>query len=102
MTITREINGVTHEIELTDGEVFDAYLEKEFEFDKSDIENVLYGMSDDELIEEYGADRAKIESLMDEIATEKRRNMDKYDTDWNYATTEAIRDVLARNVEVAS
>lgn len=99
MIIQREISGIVHDIELTGDEMLIAYYEKEHDFDRMDIEDVFCGLDDDELIETYGANRAAIESLIDEMASAKRRNMDKYEMSWDYARDEAIRDVLVRNKE---
>ena len=99
MNITREINGVIHEIELTDNELYQAYLEKEFQFDRMDVEDVFDGISDDDLIEAYGVGFDAIAPLIDEMAEQKRRNMDKYDMSWDYARDDAIRYVLG-NLDV--
>lgn len=99
MTIIREIDGIKHDIELTSDEVLNAYYEKKFEFDRMDVEDIFCGLTDEELLETYGANRAFIETLIDEMAEQKRRNMDKYDMGWDYARDEAIRDVLSKNME---
>ena len=99
MIITREINGVVKEIELTNDEICRAYYEQEFKFDCMDIEDAFCELSDDDLLETYGANRATIEPLIDEMAYEKRRNMDKYEMSWDYARDQAISDVLSRREE---
>lgn len=94
MTITREIDGKAIEIELTSRELYDAYVEQEHYFDKCDIEDMIVGWEDDDIVEVYGVTRDAFESLVEEMAYRKRRYMDKYDVSWDYARDEAIRDVI--------
>lgn len=94
MTITREINGQTIEIELTSQELYEAYLEKQNEFDRQDIEDVFNGFDDDELEDMYGMTRAQLEEKIPELAHEMRRNIDKYDMSWQAARDEAIAEKL--------
>lgn len=94
MKINRTIDGKQVEIELTDDELYDAYLEKEFIFDKQSIEDAICGWSDQEVLEVYDVDRTKFLSLADDMAAEMRRNIDKYEMSWSYARDEAIADVL--------
>lgn len=94
MKIKREINGNMVEIELTRGELYEAYLEKQNDFDRQDIEDVFYSFDDDELEDMYGMTRAEIEEKIPEIAHEMRRNIDKYDMQWQYARDAAIEEII--------
>ena len=94
MKISRKIDGKEVEIELTDDELYDAYLDKEFIFDKQGVEDTICGWSDQEVLEVYDVDRTKFLSLADDMAVEMRRNIDKYEMSCSYARDEAIADVL--------
>lgn len=94
MTIKREINGQTVEIELTSHETYEAYLEKQNEFDKQDIEDVFYGFDDEELEDMYGLTREQLIEKTPELAAEMRRNIDKYDMTWQEARDAAIAEKL--------
>lgn len=105
MTIERTIKlsdsvEATLNITLTKQEVYEAYQEKEFEYDRQDILN--------ELEDRKAADEQNIcgvpysfitESMIDEMASEKRRQMDKYDVSWDYARDEAIREIIEKAIE---
>ena len=90
MTIER--NGV--KFELTDRELYDAYCEQRFIFDREDIKGLFDNYEDDELIEIYGVTRTEIEAFYDDAAIEMRRNIDKYEMSWEYARDEAIDTVI--------
>ncbi len=94
MTITREINGQTIEIELTSDELYEAYLEKQNQFDCEDIEDVFNGFDDDELEDMYGMTRAQLAEKIPELAHEMRRNIYKYDMSWQAARDAAIAEKL--------
>lgn len=94
MTITRGFNGQTIEIELTSQELYEAYLEKQNEFDRQDIEDVFDGFDDNELEDMYGMTRAQLAEKIPELAHEMRRNIDKYDMSWQAARDEAIAEKL--------
>lgn len=94
MTIRRVINDSSVEIELDDRELYEAYLEKQAKFDEDDIRDVFYGFSDDELEEMYGRTRQEIEKKIPDIASEMRRNIDRYDMQWQYARDVAIEELL--------
>lgn len=96
MTIQRSFGGKTYDIELTDEELFEAYLEKEHMFDIQDVTDMLNGMSDFDINEYYGVTREEAVLLIDEIANEMRRDIDKYDMSWQNARDEAIETVLRR------
>lgn len=92
MKITRGFNGQTIEIELTSQELYEAYLEKQNEFDRQDIEDVFNGFDDDELEDMYGMTRAQLEEKIPEFAHEMRRNIDKYDMSWQGARDATIAE----------
>ena len=94
MIIKREINGHTVEIELTRQETYEAYLEKQNEFDQQDIKDVFYGFDDEELEDMYGLTRAQLIEKTPELAAEMRRNIDKYDMAWQEARDAAIAEKL--------
>ena len=94
MTIKREINSQTIEIELTSQELYEAYLEKENEFDRQDIEDVFNSLDDDELEDMYGLTREQITEKIPELAHEMRRNINKYDMSWQAARDVAIAEKL--------
>ena len=69
MKIKRIINVVTHEFELTNSERFDAYIELEHEWDV----NYVRDEWDNEDL-----DPEERESMVEDIAYEMRRQIDKY------------------------
>ena len=94
MKIKREINGEQYDIELTEEELYNAYREQEFLFDKQDVLNMIDGLSDDEIHDILYVDRATFEKYTEDMACEMRRNIDKYDMSWDAARDEAARYVL--------
>lgn len=83
MKIYREIDGKTVEFILTNDEMFTAYLEQEYAFDMQNVRNRY--------------DKTFTDEEVESIATEARRQMDKYDVDWNFAIEEAISDLGLRD-----
>ena len=90
----------TLNIALTSQEVNEAYQEKEFEYDRQDIQN--------ELENREAADEQNIcgvpyrfitESMIDEMGSEKRRQMDKYGVSWDYARDEAIKEIIEKAIK---
>lgn len=100
MTIKRTVNGTELEFQLTDDELSNAYFEQQFNFDVQDVRDAVIGWEDDDVIGVYGINTETFMKLSDEMAIEMRRNIDKYDMDWDYARDEAIRDVVRRNTTV--
>lgn len=102
MKIQREINGQVVEIELTSDELYSAYLEKEHEYDRQDIQDELesYNFNDEtckDFFDIYGIPLDKVfgnDELISEIAYEKRHNQDHYGMEWTYARDDALKDVL--------
>lgn len=97
MTIIRTINGIETEIELTDRELWEAYEEEQHKCDLSDIDTAFEDLADDELIEDYGVTREKIEELKETMAYRYRTYRDEYDESWINDRDEAIRYVLMEN-----
>lgn len=94
MKILREVDGKWYEFELTSDEMYNAYCEKEYQFDRQDIEDVFDGMDEEDVVLSYGLGKAVIESLYEDMAEAKRQNMDKYDVDWVAARDCAIDDTI--------
>lgn len=94
MTIKRTVNGVEMEFELTDCELFNAYMAQQHKFDLEDISNYFFGVEDVDLLEDYGFIRAELETMYEDMANRMRRYMDKYDCTWDYSRDTVIREVL--------
>ena len=93
MTIIRTINGMETEIELTNRELWEAYVEEQHKCDLSDIDNAFEDLTDDELMEIYGATIETIEPLKDAMAYRYRRYRDE-DEGWLDDRDYAIRYVI--------
>lgn len=98
MKIKRRIPGSREqiEIELTGDELYEAYLEQEYEFDLNGVINHFDAFEDEDLVQTYGKTRKELSELHGNIARELRRLMDRYDMQYDYALTEAIDLVLER------
>ena len=94
MTIKRNVNGVKMEFELTDCELFNAYMAQQHKFDLEDISNYFFGVEDADLLEDYGFIRAELETMYEDMACRMRRYMDKYDCTWDYSRDTAIQEIL--------
>ena len=101
MQITREVNGKPQTFELTATELYNAYKEQQHRFDRNDIEDLICGLSNDEVTESYGVDKQVFTSKIDDIANEMRRNIDKYDISWSDARYEAVLEVFGRHAKVS-
>lgn len=80
MIITRTINGVEFEFELNSQELYEAYMEQQHKWDINFVRNLTscnynYDLTDDEV---------------SAVAREARRQADKYDLDFDFATAEAL------------
>lgn len=69
MKIKRIINGVTYEFELTNSERFDAYIEQEHEWDVDYVRNEW---------DNEDLDPEERESMVEDVAYEMRRQVNKY------------------------
>ena len=89
MKIKRMINGEEYEFELTNGEVWDAYCEKQDAFDLDDVQMIL------ETNEDWILDlpTAEKNAAVELIARRYRKRMDSDDT-WCYVMNDVIADVV--------
>ena len=94
MKIKREIRGELVEIELTETELYNAYEEQQFLFDKQDVLDLISGWRESDVVDTFGVDIKTYESYAEDIACEMRRNINKYDMDWDAARDEAVRYVI--------
>ena len=94
MTIKRVINGVEMEITLNSIELWDAYMEKQHEYDLEDIENYLEYYTEDEIMQEYGVTIDKFHSLKEEMACLYRKYRDN-DESWARDRDEAVEYILS-------
>ena len=95
MVIKRTIDGEERIFVLTSMELFNAYSEQEHIWDvdyvESQLENGLFEEIEDICVDE--ADRAEI---AEEIASEMRRQINKYDLSQEYDFTEAFHEIRNR------
>ena len=103
MTITREIQspiyGVMQKMEfkLTSDELRDAFYEQQAIYDRMDMEYYLEENEDFLLDKGYSKDCIhKLKEYLDDMGSELRRCMDKYDMSWEYARDEAFRRTVER------
>ena len=108
MKITREINGATVEIELTDNELWSAYAEQEHKFDIDDVRTILTNGEDVEGKgpitwirddEDENGTVVLTDDDIDQIAYRLRKFHDwKDDGDWLYDSVfEAAHDIVEWN-----
>ena len=97
MTITREIDGKTVEIELTVEELSKAYFEKQAGWDREDIEMLFEDYSDcpEQFAADYGVEFSEAKDNIDFIAEMLRENMDNYEVDYASAREQALDDWIA-------
>ena len=93
MKIKREILGHTIEIELTRGELYDAYMEKQEDFDRSDCRNGFELEYSEEawFIGVFHNDKA-MNAILKEMVRVHRRNMDRYDMTYGDSMRDAAHD----------
>ena len=97
MNIKRMINDTEYTFELTPSEMTSAYYEQQYEFDKLDVETLLDSFDDDYWFDNYGWHRADItQEMIEDMASEMRRYIDKYDCDWDWSRDEAVGVILKR------
>lgn len=101
MTITREIDGKSVQLVLTEDELYEAFEEQQHKFDVEDIRNYFDGLYEEGAFEtEYGRSYSEIEAMFDDLACEMRRNIDHYNMDWMSAREEAIEELLRTHTAV--
>ena len=98
MKIKREVNGQTVEFELTHEEMRDAFFEQQEAFDAQDIEMLVENFSEEDFIEIYGLSPSVVLENVEEIGSRMRRNIEKYDMDWESARDEAVSDWCSEQV----
>lgn len=98
MKIKREINGVVHEFELTNDEMYAARKEVQDELAKEDIVSRLSTM--DDFIRNYYGDRTEqeINELIPEMVDEYQDRM-IYNEGWADVADAAIEKVLEDNFD---
>lgn len=87
MKIARKINGQVCEIELTENELFNAYEEQQFLWDRDTTKERL-SQTDDDMFDDLTDEQ--FECIINQTAYEMRRQMDKYGYDTDNALDEAI------------
>ena len=74
--------------------MFDAYCEQEHIFDVENVRCHFDAFDDEDLLDSYGKTRGEITKLLDPIASELRRMMNKYDCTFEGALYDAIDKAL--------
>lgn len=92
MVIKRTFGGVEFKLTLSSDELFDAFEEQQFLFDSEDVKDMLY---DIDTLGEYGITTEDALGMVDQMAYEMRRNINKYEMGWREARDEAINQVLS-------
>lgn len=90
MVIKRTVNGVETEFELTFQERVNAYYEHQHYYDVMDVMDEVDYLSDEQFLERYAVQKSAFMAIIDDVADEMRRNIDKYDLHWSFARDEAI------------
>lgn len=95
-----EHTDLTITTELTHDEIYNAYEEQEFNFDYQDIIDEINRRSEEIGGDICGLRRDEItEEMIETMASEKRRQIDKYGVDWEYARDNAIKIVIGQKIE---
>lgn len=95
MVIKRTIDGKDRMFVLTKTELFDAYCEQEHIWDVDYVESQLESWLFEE-IEDICVDEVDRAEIAEEIASEMRRQINKYDLSQEYAFTEAFHKIRNR------
>ena len=94
MKIKRTIDGREVEFELTGEELYQAFVEQELQFDIANVRIFFEDYTNEDFQNEYGMSRQEVEGYFEDIACQLRRNINKYDMNFDYALSYAISDVL--------
>ena len=94
MTIKRVINGMEMEITLNSVELWDAYMEKQHEYDLEDVDNYLEYHDETDIMQEYGVTMDGFDNLKEEMASLYRKYRD-YDESWVRDRDEAVEYILS-------
>lgn len=97
MKITRNILTMDVEIELTPSELYSAYLAQQHEFDRQDIQDLYSWLDPDEIEREWHITKDALDAGLDRMASDLRRNIDKYDMDWDAARDAAFDRFLTEH-----
>ena len=92
MTITREIDGKTVEIELTADELLVAHFKFQRQSDTEDMEEYLEAYKAEDFEEDFGLKYADAVADIDRLAELLYENMMEYGYSWENARFEAILD----------
>ena len=84
------------ELELTRDELYQAYLEQQYLFDISSVKSNMEVYLDDEEYETLGDNQEFIEDVADEL----RRNINKYDMNFEFAIEEAFDTIKERYLDL--
>ena len=79
------------QIQLTGNELRQAYKEYEHQCDVEDIDNEL---EKEDFFNDYGVSSILLRPYIEELAYEKRRQIDDYDMHWSDAVCEAINNKI--------
>lgn len=94
MKIRRIIDGETHTFSLTEKELQEASAEYDHNCDVQDVKYRLEKMTDEDF-KKYGLKKDFVETLVDEIADEKSRNVNDYGMNWEDALDDAFATILS-------
>lgn len=97
MIITREIDSLPYQFELTKDELISAYFEQQEIFDIDSCRSYLDRMYCNAAWYESLNDE-KREAMICDAASELRRNIDKYDMHYDYAMCDAFETAIDRIV----
>lgn len=98
MTIKRIINGVEIEIKLTEDELSTAYFAQQYMWDLQSCKEYFHTMYACE--EWYKVlDEETETNIIEDAATELRRNIRKYDMDFEDAIVDAFNEVISNYIE---
>lgn len=90
---------ITLDVKLSSQELYDAYCEQEHKFDKEDVVSELENLAQANDQDICGLPYDEItDEMIEAMADEKRRQMDKYGADWDYARDEAIGMVIKKEL----
>lgn len=84
------------EIELTNKELFNAYIEQEYIFDIQNIEDNMKNYLNESEYDLLKNDK----NFIEEAANELRRNQDKYDMEYENAIKEAFEKVKLKYLKI--
>jgi len=99
MTIKRTINGAEVEIELTENELFNAYCEQQYKWDiDSCRDNLHSGIYNGENWYK-NLDKETENNIIEDAAYHLRRNIDKYDMNYDYAMDDAFVVAIANQIK---